>query len=56
MADYVSNTPISLPRKMDWKVNWDLNGMVWNNDYGFFFQPNEEVSPIARPARIRGGR
>lgn len=54
MADYASNTPVSRPRNTGWKVSWDCNGMVWSNDYGFFFQPVDEVLPLEKPARIIG--
>ncbi|ACH62131.1 hypothetical protein MYRNA_130 [Mycobacterium phage Myrna] len=54
MADYVSNTPISRPRRMPWEVHWDCNGMVWNNDYGFFFNAVDQMEPLERPAKIRG--
>lgn len=54
MAEFASNVPISRPRNTGWEVSWDCNGMVWNNDYGFFFQPVDDLIPIKKPARIIG--
>ena len=51
MSEYVSNVPVSRPRNTGWEVHWDCNGLVWNNDHGFFFQPVDPVLPIKKPAR-----
>jgi hypothetical protein len=54
MADYVSNTPVSRPRNTGWEVHWDCNGLVWSNQWGFFFRAGEDLDPIQRPSRIMG--
>ena len=42
MADYVSNTPISGPRKIDWKMTWDLGGMAWSHQWGMFYNVSSD--------------
>jgi hypothetical protein len=49
MADYASNTPISRPINVGWEVSWDCAGLLWNNDWGMFFQPVDDMVPIALP-------
>lgn len=41
MADYVSNTPVSGPRQMDWKITWDLGGMAWSHEWGMFYSTSD---------------
>lgn len=50
MAEFASNTPISGPIKMPWTVNYDCGGLVWSNDYGIFFDVQDEQLPIKTPA------
>lgn len=51
MPDYVSNTPISGPRKLDWKISWDIGGMSWSHEWGMFYNvpdTNDSV-PLRKP-------
>jgi len=57
MADYVSNCPISGPRKMDWKMTWDLGGIGWSYEWGMFYNVSstEDSTPMRRPVPPSGG-
>ena len=51
MADYASNGPISGPRRMDWKVAWDLGGLGWSHEWGMFYavSDTDDFLPLRRP-------
>lgn len=52
MAEYASNTPISGPRSVDWKISWDIGGMAWSHDWGMFYAVSggaDDDIPIRRP-------
>ena len=51
--DYASNTPVSLPIKMDWATDWDLGGgMMWSFEHGFFYEPGDQTQPFQLPTPI----
>jgi len=52
MSDFASNVPISRPRKQNWEISWDCNGMVWSNDFGLFFDVQDDQQPIELPIRL----
>jgi hypothetical protein len=56
MADYVSNTPISGPRKIDWKMTWDIGGMAWSHEWGMFYNVGDDDSnqPMRKPTPPSG--
>lgn len=54
MSDWVSNCPISRPINVGLRVDWDMNGLLWNHDYGFFFAPVDEMLPIRPPTQRWG--
>lgn len=51
MADFVSNTPISGPRNVGWKMSWDIGGMGWSYEWGMFYNMSnpDETLPIKPP-------
>lgn len=53
MGEFASNCPISRPANVDLQVDWDLNGMLWNNDFGIFFSPVDEMLPLRAPVLPR---
>lgn len=58
MSDYASNCPISRPRKVDWTISWDLGGMAWSYEWGFFYQTGDgdgdSFAPLRRPTPPMG--
>ena len=50
MSEIASNCPVSRPINTGWKVDWDLNGMSWSYQWGFFFNPVDDEVPIRLPA------
>lgn len=56
MADYVSNTPISGPRKIDWKMTWDIGGMAWSHQWGMFYNvsDDDDNQPMRKPTPPSG--
>lgn len=49
--EFVSNTPISRPVKLkDLSPDTDFNGVMWNVDQGFMYDPQDELLPITPPA------
>lgn len=58
MADYVSNTPVSRPVQVDWKMDWDIGGMAWSYQWGIFFKSSsqDDLLPFRLPAPITGQR
>ncbi len=52
MADYVSNTPVSGPRNLDWKVAWDIGGMSWSYEWGMFYSTSgkDDMLPLREPS------
>lgn len=53
MADFASNCPVSGPRGVDWKVHWDLGGMVWSYEWGMFYNTGstDDMVPMRKPTR-----
>lgn len=51
MADFVSNTPISRPVNLDWKLSWDIGGMGWSYEWGMFYPTSGDDStlPMRKP-------
>jgi hypothetical protein len=56
MADYVSNCPVSGPRGVRWKAQWDIGGMAWSHEWGMFYDvPDDDPTPMRKPTRpVRG--
>lgn len=54
ISEWVSNCPISRPINVGLRVDWDMNGLLWNHEYGFFFAPVDEMLPIRPPAQRWG--
>ena len=53
MGEFASNCPISRPVNVELDVHWDMNGILWNNDYGMFFSPVDEMLPMRPPVLPR---
>lgn len=53
MSDYVSNCPISGPRNTGWKPTWDIGGMAWSYEWGFFYDiaAPDDQTPLQKPNR-----
>lgn len=51
MPDFVSNTPVSGPRNVDWKISWDIGGMAWSYEWGMFYASadRDEMLPLRKP-------
>lgn len=51
MSDFVSNCPISGPRKLDWELTWDIGGMGWSHKWGMFWPVSGEDDqvPMRKP-------
>lgn len=51
MADFVSNTPVSGPRNVGWKMSWDIGGLAWSYEWGMFYNVSgtDDVLPIRLP-------
>ena len=51
MADYVSNCPISRPRRVAGVTpDLDLNGIMWSHRYGLIYYPDTDFTPIQPPS------
>ena len=57
MPDFVSNTPISGPRNVDWKLAWDIGGMGWSYEWGMFYAVSgqDDMLPMRKPDYPSGG-
>jgi hypothetical protein len=56
MAEFASNTPISRPIKQSYDATWDLGGLSWSYDWGFFYQTADELIPIRLPSPLVSGK
>ncbi len=54
MAEFASNCPISRPISTGWKTDWDMNGMSWSFDFGMFYEPQDDLVPLRKPAPRSG--
>lgn len=55
MADFVSNTPISGPRNVGWKLSWDIGGLGWSYEWGMFYavSGDDDLLPMRGPDHPR---
>ena len=51
MANFISNTPVSGPRNVGWKISWDIGGMAWSYEWGMFYATSgdDEMLPLRKP-------
>lgn len=56
MADFISNTPISGPRNVDWKMAWDIGGMGWSYEWGMFYatSSSDDSASLRKPDMPEG--
>ena len=49
MSDFVSNCPVSRPAQVDADPHVDMNGVMWNDQWGFIYKSLDEFLPFKTP-------
>jgi hypothetical protein len=53
MADYITNTQISVPLNTGLKADVNLNGLMFSYEHGMFYQVTTQQIPITLPPPFR---
>lgn len=51
MSEFASNCPVSRPVKLTGVTpDADFGGLMWNNEHGFIYYPDQDFMPIRPPS------